>query len=78
MTVEEVVELGGSISENSTSGCTDEKAFINTQNYWLGSAYSGYGVWFVHGERGFLRHGFFNGDYYGVRPVIEVLKSSIE
>ena len=46
-------------------------------NYWLGSAYRGYSVWYVYGYDGTLG----NYDYVsdcGVRPVIEISASSIQ
>ena len=76
MTVEEVVALGGSIDKGSTSKCP---SFINTQNYWLGSAEYGGCVWHVLGMSSSLYGGANDHDVdYGLRPVIEVLKSSIE
>ena len=76
MTVEEVEDLGGSMSSYSTSDCP---AFINTQNYWLGSAYDGLDVRVVLGEDGRLKW----DDYdrvgsCGVRPVLEITASSIK
>ena len=44
MTLEEVEALGGSRDEYSTLGCPD---FINSTDYWLGSAYSYQRVWDV-------------------------------
>ena len=52
MTVEEVVTLGGSKSDYSTSGC---KAYINSQNFWLGSA-DYRSLWFVYGGERHLEH----------------------
>ena len=76
MTVEEVVELGGSTSDISTSGCP---TYINTQNYWLGSADHTNIVWIVFGEKSFLNVSFFdNAKLYGIRPVIEVPIDSIK
>lgn len=47
-------------------------------NYWLGSADDTYDVWFVYGNGGYLLVNSFSiGSYYGVRPVITVLKSKI-
>ena len=47
-------------------------------NYWLGSAGSPSSVWHVSGSSGYLfADGFVGSDYYGVRPVITVLKSKI-
>ena len=75
MTVEEVVALGGSMDAKSTESCP---SWINTANFWLGSARSTDYVWGVFGERGRLRgNGFFRGRNYGVRPVIEISKSLI-
>ena len=82
MKVEEVEDLGGSTSNTTTEDCP---ACINTQNYWLGSADSDSFVWYVLGSAGgglygsdFGGFGFDCGDVCGVRPVIEVLRSSIE
>ena len=81
MTVEEVEDLDGSMSNNSTSDCPD---FINEVdgkilNYWLGSARDSSSAWDVGGLSSFLGNDdFFDGSRYGVRPVIEVLKSSIK
>ena len=75
MTVEEVVALGGSMDAKSTESCP---SWINTANFWLGSAYSTYHVWYVDGEVCRLDGGDFYFDgYYGVRPVIEISKSLI-
>ena len=74
MTVGEVVDLGGSTSNYSTSGCP---AFINTQAFWLGSAYNGEYVWAV-GDFNLDACYYYMSRWYGVRPVIEILKSSIE
>ena len=54
----------------------------NTANgyliYWLGSARSTSNVWNVNGNIGLVDHNSFGGSgYYGVRPVITVLKSKI-
>ena len=48
--------------------------------YWLGSASGTYYVWRVYGFDGdlYATRGFFNiSNYYGVRPVITILKSKI-
>ncbi len=81
MTVGEVEDLGGSKDDYSTEDCP---SFINTQDYWLGSASfvsDGYHfVWIVIGEYSrLLSNGIFSSvGSYGVRPVLEVLTSSIE
>lgn len=75
MTVEEVVGLGGdNTNDHTTSNCP---SFINTQNFWLGSAYHLNYVWDVHGEDGGLVSDYYDSvygfdDLCGVRPVIEV------
>lgn len=46
--------------------------------YWLGSAYSSNCVWFVSGSDGNVSGSFYNfGNFFGVRPVIEIYKSEI-
>jgi len=81
MTVEEVVALGGSTSSNSTSECP---GFINgdgtgTLNFWLGSANYVVNVWGVNGEGDGFSCRSFNYDFrFGVRPVVEISKSSIK
>ena len=75
MTVEEVEDLEGSRSNYSTSDCP---SFINTENYWLGSALNFGQVWIVEGESSSLSYGDYPDDYcFGVRPVLEIFKSSI-
>ena len=76
MTKEEVEALGGNSSEHSTSGCP---AFINEQNYWLGSPVVEDRVWGVGGvDSGLYNDGdvYYDG-FYGLRPVVIVLKSNI-
>lgn len=47
-------------------------------DYWLGSASNTRGVWFVDGYNGRLFSDTFgNSHFYGVRPVITILKSKI-
>ena len=75
MTVEEIEDLGGSMSDYSTSACP---SFINTQTFWLGSASSGSVVWLVFGEYSDLSSSFFLDNGFGVRPVLEISASSIE
>ena len=76
MRVEEVVDLGGSMSDESTSDCP---SFINTQNYWLGSARFDSYVCVVDGGISDLLNYYFDvDDFYGVRPVLEISASSIE
>ena len=76
MTASEVETLGGSVVDESTSGCP---AYINTQNYWLGSARSEEDVCSVSGERSSLdSFSFVRDTYYGVRPVIKVSKSLVQ
>lgn len=74
MTVEEVEDLGVSISNYSTSACP---SFINTESYWLGSANDLHYVWCVYGEDGRLTNVVFNDVVLGVRPVLEISASSI-
>ena len=48
-------------------------------NFWLGSADIAYSVWNVVGEFSTLTSVDFNNvNFYGVRPVIKILKSSVE
>ena len=47
MTVEEVVALGGSMDAHSTESCP---SWINTANFWLGSASDTGNVWRVAGR----------------------------
>lgn len=75
MTIEEIVALGGSIDKYSSESCP---SWINTSNFWLGSAFNGNSVWRVGTKFGQL----FGTDCrdegsYGVRPVIEISKSLI-
>ena len=75
MTVEEVVALGGRMDANSTESCP---SWINTANFWLGSAIDSDSVCSVIGGRSLLN--LINFNYvglYGVRPVIEISKSLI-
>ncbi len=73
MTVEEVVALGGDMDNYDSSACP---SWINTSNYWLGSADNPNFVWNV--SSGYLfNYNFSNDIYYGVRPVIEISKSLI-
>ena len=48
-------------------------------NYWLGSVTDARGVWNVYGYDSRFGAGstFANGGYFGVRPVVEILKSDI-
>ena len=75
MTVEEVEALGGSRDSESTKDCPD---FINSTEYWLGSARGTSSVWSVYGGIGsLLSFSFGTGIACGVRPVVEILKSDI-
>ena len=75
MTLEEVVALGGRISDCSTVSCP---SFINTQIFWLGSALSSEFVFLVDGScRSIVCNYWHNESFYGVRPVIEISISSI-
>ena len=75
MTVEEVVALGGSMDAHSTESCP---SWINTANFWLGSALGTGGVWGVYGEySGLDGYSFGIDNNFGVRPVIEISKSLI-
>ena len=74
MTYEEAKALQTDYSE-ILYGLNTEKGYLN---YWLGSAFSENKVWFVFGESSSLGNGnFFSVNFCGVRPVIEVPKSSI-
>ena len=78
MTLEEICseEIGANSEGNTTYGCP---LFINSTDYWLGSAISDDSVWFVAGEGSFVVSDIYSGGgYYGVRPVIEVSTFSIE
>ena len=83
MTVEEIVKLGGSISESSTSECPNY--ITNGQKYWLGSAYDQGYVWGVYSDDennikslSYDSYGTASGGGgFGLRPVIEVPVSSI-
>jgi len=74
MTVEEVVALGGSLSDFSTAGCPD---FVNTTNFWLGNAGDYNYVTFVSVGTEEITAYDYDCGLNGVRPVIEVPKSSI-
>ena len=75
MTVEEVFALGGNKNNNSSASCP---SWINTANFWLGSARDTSYVWLVNGDSSYLgSNNFSNASYYGVRPVIEISKSLI-
>ena len=58
MTVEEVVALGGNKNIKSSASCP---SWINTANFWLGSANSTDRVWFVVGDVSTLYFDYFNG-----------------
>lgn len=76
MTMEEVGSLGGAKDTGKTSNCP---SWINTTSYWLGSgtSYSYAGcVWGSVKDYG--GYNYDNSTDYGVRPVIEILKSKIE
>ena len=75
MTVGEVVALGGDMDNYDSSACP---SWINSSNYWLGSALSTNDVWGVYGGLGSLDRGYFGfGSSCGVRPVIVISKSLI-
>ncbi len=78
MTKEEVEALGGDSSNWTTSGCTGKTAFVKATNYWLGSPYetAGNSTWYVYGS-GFSSSSVSRDNRYGLRPVLEVLKSNI-
>ena len=72
MTVGEAREITGL----TTAGKITSPDWIKTTNYWLGSANSTIGVWYVFD--GILTDSFFFGSFgFGVRPVIEISKSLI-
>jgi hypothetical protein len=67
--VEEAYELG---CGNGAWNCNSAPAFVKETSYWLGSAYSTYGLWRVYSDGNFS---FSDDDYSygldcGVRPVI--------
>ena len=72
MTVGEVKDITGLTG----SGAISSPAWITTTNYWLGSAYDTYGVWYVISGSLYV-NGYDIADIYGVRPVIEISKSEI-
>ena len=68
----ELLDLGCSqISCNSTG-----YSFIWNTSYWMGSAYANNTLWTLR-NRNFYNGGPNANNYYGVRPVIEVLKTEI-
>ena len=74
MTYEEAKALETNYSE-ILYGKNTEKGYLH---YWLGSAVMKNSVWYVDDEVSFAPDGIFLGETsYGVRPVIEVPKSSI-
>ena len=76
MTYEEAASLDVSATSSILYGQYEEGKFLN---YWLGSADFGVDVvWYVDGGLGGLSGDYFNGSYFGVRPVIEVSASSIQ
>ena len=79
MTLGEVEELGGEPSDHTTSGCTGDSAFVNDTSFWLGSPLEGsdHSAWFVYGGNSRLNGGGVSYAYYGLRPVIVILKSNI-
>ena len=82
MSMEDVVKLGvdsegGDITDNCPSFLKGYGTGV--LYYWLGSAsYQGGNIWFVDGETDFVCGDVYNSTGIGVRPVIEVLKSSIK
>lgn len=74
----ELEALGGDFSNRTTSRCP---AFINEQNYWLGSPSEdgSYYEWCVFGvNSSFLEYDYvYRNSRYGLRPVVIVLKSYI-
>ena len=74
MTVKEVIALGGNPSNYHTGGCPK---WINSINYWLGSASGTDYVSWVNGKDYYVRSGHFKLVNLGVRPVIELSKSLI-
>ena len=76
MTLEEVVSLGGDNKNDTTENCP---SWINSSNFWLGSAYGAGHVWSVGGSVGHLdANDFSQNRYCGVRPVIEISKDLIK
>ena len=75
MTVGEVVALGGDMDNYDSSACP---SWINSSNYWLGSARNTYNVWFVNGENSNLNNNNYDNDNnYGVRPAFYKTKGYI-
>ena len=71
MTAKEVIALGVDTEHLDSSDCP---IWINTSDYWLGSAFNASLVWSVYGSNSSL----IDDENYGVRPVIEIQKSVIK
>ena len=78
MTYEEARALDTADYSGILYGLNTEKGYLNL-NYWLGSAYSEFAVWFASGEGSYLEFYNFSGDITcGARPVIKVSKSLVK
>ena len=80
MLLAEVEALGGDSANYTTSGCTGDAAFVNATDFWLGSPYEFVPniAWLVGG--GVSELGSDSVDdvrFFGLRPVIVILKSNI-
>ena len=80
MTLEDIKRVTGLKSISHATYLDDEhysKLFKLGANYWLASAYLGYGMWYVNGITAYVYY-FNGGNYeYGIRPVIS-LKANVK
>ena len=75
LTFEEATSLGCDANENTCP----EGSFITKTPFWLGSAVDINYVWYVYNFKpSFTYDNYDNGNYYGVRPVIEIPTSEIK
>ena len=79
MTAEEVEALGGTRGSYTSDCRSNGYSFVNLADYWLGTAASGSDVWMVDGGNDFFSGYNYDGEkgMFGVRPVVEILKSNI-
>ena len=68
----ETLECDGS-SDYTCSGST--YSWVYTTSYWSGSAYDSNYVWDVNSNGDFDANGYYNGYYFGVRPVVILSES---
>ena len=57
--------------------CSDKYPWIYSTSYWSGSADDAYDVWRVDSDGNFGSSSYYDGDSFGVRPVIIVSKAQI-